>query len=59
MPKNWKDRRYLYGTPEQVAETLGMWQEVGISGVYLQLLSLEEDKRNETIEVIRQAINLL
>ena len=59
IAKNWKDRSYLYGTPEQVVETLGMWQEVGISGVYLQLLSLEEDKRNETIEVIRQAINLL
>ena len=59
IAKNWKDRRYLYGTPDQVAETLGMWQEVGISAVYLQLLSLEEDKRNETIEVIRQAINLL
>ena len=59
IANNWKDRSYLYGTPEQAAETLGMWQEVGISAVYLQLLSLEEDKRNETIEVIRQAINLL
>ncbi len=59
IAKNWKERSYLYGTPELVAETLTMWEEVGINAVYLQLLSLEEEKRNENIEVIRQAINLL
>ena len=59
IAKNWKERSYLYGTPELVAETLTMWEEVGINAVYLQLLSLEEEKSKESIEVIRQAINLL
>jgi hypothetical protein len=36
-----------------------MWQEVGIEAVYLQLLDLEPTKRDETVEVIKQAINLL
>ena len=55
----WKEKNYLYGTPDEVATTLSMWQEVGIEAVYLQLLSLEEDQRNETIEVIKQAVELL
>jgi alkanesulfonate monooxygenase SsuD/methylene tetrahydromethanopterin reductase-like flavin-dependent oxidoreductase (luciferase family) len=55
----WKEENYLYGTPDEVAATLSMWQEVGIEAVYLQLLSLEEDQRNETIEVIKQAVELL
>jgi hypothetical protein len=36
-----------------------MWQEVGIEAVYLQLLSLKEDQRNETIEVINKAVDLI
>ena len=56
---NWKEKNYLYGTPDEVATTLSMWQEVGIEAVYLQLLSLEEDKRNETIDVIKQAVDLI
>ena len=59
IAKNWQERSYLYGTPEQVAETLSMWNEVGIDGVYLQLLNLEPEKRDETVQVIREAINLL
>ena len=59
IAKNWKERSYLYGTPEEVASTLSMWQEVGIGAVYLQLLDLEPSKRDETVEVINQAINLL
>jgi len=59
IAKNWKERSYLYGTPEEVASTLSMWQEVGIGAVYLQLLDLEPSKRDETVEVIKQAINLL
>ena len=30
IAKNWQDRSYLYGTPEDVVKTLSMWQEVGI-----------------------------
>ena len=59
IAKNWQERSYLYGTPEDVVKTLSMWQEVGIEAVYLQLLDLEPSKRDESIEVIRQAINLL
>lgn len=59
IARTWKEKNYLYGTPDDVAATLSMWQEVGIGAVYLQLLSLEEDKRNETIEVIKKAIDLL
>ena len=59
IAKNWQDRSYLYGTPEDVVKTLSMWQEVGIEAVYLQLLDLEPSKRNESVEVIQQAINLL
>ena len=59
IAKNWQERSYLYGTPEDVVKTLSMWQEVGIEAVYLQLLNLEPSKRDETVEVIRQAINLL
>ncbi|MFL2674836.1 MAG: LLM class flavin-dependent oxidoreductase [Candidatus Actinomarina sp.] len=55
----WKEKNYLYGTPNEVATTLSMWQEVGIEAVYLQLLSLQEDQRNETIDVIKQAVELL
>ena len=59
IAKNWKDRSYLYGTPEDVVKTLSMWQEVGIEAVYLQLLDLEQSKRDESVEVIQKAINLL
>ena len=59
IAKNWKERSYLYGTPDEVASTLSMWNEVGIEAVYLQLLDLEPSKRDETVEVINQAINLL
>ena len=59
IAKNWQERSYLYGTPEDVVKTLSMWQEVGIEAVYLQLLDLETSKRDESVEVIRQAINLL
>ena len=59
IAKNWQERSYLYGTPEQVAETIAMWKDVGIDGVYLQLLSLEPEKRDETVQVIREAINLI
>jgi len=52
-------RSYLYGTPEDVVKTLSMWQEVGIEAVYLQLLDLEPSKRDESVEVIQKAINLL
>ena len=59
IAKNWKERSYLYGTPEDVVKTLSMWQQVGIEAVYLQLLDLEPSKRDESVEVIHQAINLL
>ena len=59
IAKNWQDRSYLYGTPEDVVKTLSMWQEVGIDSVYLQLLDLEPSKRDESVEVIQKAINLL
>ena len=59
IAKNWLERSYLYGTPEDVVKTLSMWQEVGIEAVYLQLLDLEPSKRNESVEVIQKAINLL
>ena len=59
IASTWKEKNYLYGTPDDVAATLSMWQEVGIEAVYLQLLSLEEDKRNETIDVIKQAVDLI
>ena len=59
IAKNWQDRSYLYGTPENVVKTLSMWQEVGIEAVYLQLLDLEQSKRDESVEVIQKAINLL
>ncbi len=59
IANTWKEKSYLYGTPDEVAATLSMWQEVGIEAVYLQLLSLQEDNRNETIEVIKQAVELI
>ena len=59
IANNWKERSYLYGTPEDVVKTLSMWQDVGIDAVYLQLLNLEPSKRDECIEVITKAINLL
>ena len=59
IAKNWQERSYLYGTPEDVVKTLSMWQEVGIDSVYLQLLDLEPSKRDESVEVIQKAINLL
>ena len=59
IAKNWKERSYLYGTPEEVVKTLSMWQEVGINAVYLQLLDQEPSKRDESVEVIQKAINLL
>jgi len=59
IAKNWQERSYLYGTPEDVVKTLSMWQEVGIEAVYLQLLDLEPSKRDESVEVIQKAINLL
>jgi len=59
IAKNWQERSYLYGTPEDVVKTLSMWQEVGIESVYLQLLDLEPAKRDESVEVIQKAINLL
>ena len=59
IAKNWQERSYLYGTPEDVLKTLSMWQEVGIEAVYLQLLDLESSKRDESVEVIQKAINLL
>jgi len=59
IAKNWQERSYLYGTPENVVRTLSMWQEVGIESVYLQLLDLEPSKRDESIEVIQKAINLI
>jgi alkanesulfonate monooxygenase SsuD/methylene tetrahydromethanopterin reductase-like flavin-dependent oxidoreductase (luciferase family) len=59
ISKNWQERSYLYGTPEDVVKTLSMWQEVGIEAVYLQLLDLEPSKRDESVEVIQKAINLL
>jgi len=59
IAKNWQERSYLYGTPEDVVKTLSMWQEVGIEAVYLQLLDLEPSKRDESIEVVHQAINLI
>ena len=49
----------MYGTPEDVVKTLSMWEEVGIEAVYLQLLNLEQSKRDESVEVIQKAINLL
>mgnify|MGYP003326375668 FL=1 len=59
IAKNWQERSYLYGTSEDVVKTLSMWQEVGIEAVYLQLLDLEPSKRDESVEVIQKAINLL
>ena len=59
IAKNWQERSYLYGTPEDVVKTLSIWQEVGIESVYLQLLDLEPSKRDESVEVIQKAINLL
>ncbi len=59
IAKNWQERSYLYGTPEDVVKTLSMWQEVGIESVYLQLLDLEPARRDESVEVIQKAINLL
>tara|TARA_B100002019_G_scaffold38730_1_gene32465 strand:+ start:2634 stop:3578 length:945 start_codon:yes stop_codon:yes gene_type:complete len=59
IANNWKERSYLYGTPEDVVKTLSMWQDVGIEAVYLQLLNLEPSKRDESVEVIHKAINLL
>ncbi len=51
IAKNWKERSYLYGTPEEVASTLSMWQEVGIGAVYLQLLDLEPS--NESMKPLK------
>ena len=58
ISKNWKDRSYLYGTPEEIAETIGMWKDAGIQSVYLQLLDLDKNKRENDIEVIRKAVEL-
>ena len=58
IAKNWKDRSYLYGTPEEIAETIGMWKDAGIQSVYLQLLDLDKNKRENDIEVIRKAVEL-
>ncbi len=59
IASTWKEKNYLFGTPDEVASTLSMWQEVGIEAVYLQLLSLKEDNRNETIDVINKAVGLI
>ena len=59
IASTWKEKNYLFGTPDEVASTLSMWQEVGIEAVYLQLLSLKEDQRNETIDVINKAVDLI
>ena len=59
IASTWREKNYLFGTPDEVASTLSMWQEVGIEAVYLQLLSLKEDQRNETIEVINKAVDLI
>ena len=40
IAKNWKDRSYLYGTPEEIAETIGMWKDAGIQSVYLSLIHI-------------------
>ena len=58
IAKNWKERSYLYGTPEEIAETIGMWKDAGIQSVYLQLLDLDKNKRENDIEVIRKAVEL-
>ena len=58
IAKNWKDRSYLYGTPEEISETIGMWKDAGIQSVYLQLLDLDKNKRENDIEVIRKAVEL-
>ena len=55
----WREKNYLFVTPDEVASILSMWQEVGIEAVYLQLLSLKEDQRNETIDVINKAVDLI
>ena len=59
IASTWREKNYLFGTPDEVASTLSMWQEVGIEAVYLQLLSLKEDQRNETIDVINKAVDLI
>ena len=59
IASTWREKNYLFGTPDEVASTLSMWQEVGIEAVYLQLLSLKQDQRNETIEVINKAVDLI
>ena len=59
IASTWREKNYLFGTPDEVASTLSMWQEVGIEAVYLQLLSLKQDQRNETIDVINKAVDLI
>ena len=59
IASTWREKNYLFGTPDEVASILSMWQEVGIEAVYLQLLSLKEDQRNETIDVINKAVDLI
>ena len=59
IASTWREKNYLFGTPDEVASTLSMCQEVGIEAVYLQLLSLKEDQRNETIDVINKAVDLI
>ena len=38
--------------------TIGMWKDAGIQSVYLQLLDLDKNKRENDIEVIRKAVEL-
>ena len=59
IASTWREKNYLFGTPDEVASILSMWQEVGIEAVYLQLLSLKQDQRNETIDVINKAVDLI
>ena len=59
IASTWREKNYLFGTRDEVASILSMWQEVGIEAVYLQLLSLKEDQRNETIDVINKAVDLI
>jgi hypothetical protein len=35
-----------------------MWKDAGIQSVYLQLLDLDKNKRENDIEVIRKAVEL-
>ena len=48
----------IFTESEEIAETIGMWKDAGIQSVYLQLLDLDKNKRENDIEVIRKAIEL-